>query len=48
MLHNSQRLLSAPFPRASTSVWTGRGGGLKSIRESLKTVALELKMLLEG
>ena len=46
--------LQVRAPREGEPAWkqltihTGRGGGLKSIRESLKTVALELKMLLEG
>ena len=46
--------LQVKAPRESEPAWkqltihSGRGGGLKPIRESLKTVALELKMLLEA
>jgi cellulose biosynthesis protein BcsQ len=46
--------LQVKAPREGEPAWkqltihSGRGGGLKPIRESLKTVALELKMLFEA
>ena len=46
--------LQVKAPREGEPAWkqlvihAGRGGGLKPIRESLKTVALELKSLVEA